>query len=98
MPVGQLSEKVLESISVALLCLAAVSLPFVVFGESGFGRVKRLEEQVEEIRAKNRSVEWEIQELSREIRHIQENPQVVKQIAREDLGYVASDEIVFIVP
>ena len=93
-----LKDKLLRSVSVALICLAAITLPFVILGDSGMGRVKRLRSQVEEIRTKNRAVEWEIQELSREIMHMRENPQVVKQVAREELGYVTSEEIVFIVP
>ena len=85
-------EQLFKVVSVAVLCLAAVMLPFVVFGDNGIKRVNKLEEQVERIRDKNKVVEWEILELRREIKHIRDNPQIVKQVAREELGYVTSEE------
>jgi cell division protein FtsB len=93
-----MKEKLLKSVSIVLLAIAAILLPFVIFGDGGMPRVKRLQEQVERIREKNKAVEWETQELNREIQHFRRNPELVKQVAREELGYVTSDEIVFIVP
>jgi cell division protein FtsB len=83
---------------VILLGMAAILLPFVIFGENGLPRVDRLEQQVDRIRIKNRDVHWDIMELNREITHFRDNPQLIKQVAREELGYVTSDEVVFIVP
>jgi cell division protein FtsB len=91
-------ERLLKLVSVVLLCIAALVLPFVIFGENGLPRVRKLEEQVERIRERNRAVQWEIMELDREILEFRENPQLIRQVAREELGYVTSDEIVFIVP
>lgn len=93
-----MKDKLLKAVSVVLLGIAAILLPFVIFGDSGLPRVKRLEQQVERIREKNRAVEWETEELSREIQHFRKNPELIKQVAREELGYVTSDEVVFIVP
>jgi len=91
-------EKLLKWISVVLLGLAAIMLPFVIFGENGLPRVRRLEDQVQRIREKNRAVEWEIRDLGLEIQHFRMHPEIVKQVAREELGYVTDDEVVFIVP
>lgn len=93
-----MKERLLKLVSVVLLCIAALVLPFVIFGENGLPRVRKLEEQVERIRERNRAVQWEIMELDREILEFRENPQLIRQVAREELGYVTSDEIVFIVP
>jgi cell division protein FtsB len=91
-------EKLLKTVSIVLLGIAAILLPFVIFGDDGLPRVRRLEQQVERIREKNRAVEWETQELGREIQHFRQNPELIKQVAREELGFVTSDEVVFIVP
>lgn len=91
-------EKLLKTLSIVLLGITAILLPFVIFGDEGLPRVHRLQEQVERIREKNRAVEWETQELNREIQHFRENPELVKQVAREELGFVTADEVVFIVP
>jgi cell division protein FtsB len=91
-------EKLLKAVSIVLLSIAALLMPFVIFGENGLPRVRRLEEQLERIREKNRAVEWETREIQLEIEHFGKNPEIVKQVAREELGYVTSDEIVFIVP
>ena len=93
-----MKEKLLKTVSIVLLCTAAVLLPFVIFGENGLPRVRKLERQLERIREKNSAVEWETQELSREIQHFRKNPELIKQVAREELGYVTSDEVVFIIP
>ena len=93
-----MKEKLLKIVSAVLLCIAATMLPFVIFGENGLPRVRKLTDQVDRIQEKNQAVHWEIMELNREILHFRENPQLIKQVAREELGYVTGDEVVFIVP
>ncbi len=93
-----MKERLIKIVAIALLCIAAVALPFVVFGENGLPLVHRLDSQVKRIQEKNRGVQWEIMELGREIQDFRDNPQLIKQVAREELGYVTSDEVVFIVP
>lgn len=70
-------------------------LGFALFGENGLLRLYRsyqvataLEGEVEELQAKNR-------QLEEEIRRLRDDPAYIERVARERLGMVRRDEVVY---
>jgi cell division protein FtsB len=61
----------------------------------GVPRMRMLERQVAELRSKNVEDARRNQALEREIRALRGDPATIERVAREDLGYVRSDEILF---
>ena len=62
------------------------------FGESGHFALRQLKSEVRDMQIKSVELERRNQELRREIRLIREHPERIVEIARNDLGMIASDE------
>lgn len=58
-------------------------------------RFRGLRNTYTELKNQNRSIEEENKRLLREIKNLKENPDYIERLAREELGLVKKDEIVF---
>ncbi len=58
----------------------------------------RMEAELESLRAENRALRAENQRMSRVVEALKDDPAVIEQVAREDLGYIRDGEVVVIVP
>ncbi len=58
----------------------------------------RVETELESLRAGNRAIRAENQRLGRLVEALKDDPAVIEQVAREDLGYIRDSEVVVIVP
>jgi cell division protein FtsB len=86
------AERVLP---IALLAVAAVSVPLMVWSPRGLPRLDVL-------RSEKAAVEDEVSVLSQEIRHLREevrrvksDPAAIERVARDQLGLVRQTEVVF---
>ena len=84
------------------LLWSAVGLAFVLAAASavdgsGFRRYFRLRKSQEALAARNRQSADENRALRREIELLRTDPKAIERAAREELGFVKSGEIVFIV-
>lgn len=74
---------------------AAILAIISAAGPRGFRLYQKLRQDAISLTAKNASLAAENRKLKREIRQLRENPKAVERAAREDLGMVARDEVVF---
>ena len=80
----------------AVLFLAAVSVAVSAFSpNSALHTEERLRKEVEEYQRRNAELEKENRSLSQEIDALSGNPKVLERSARETLGLVRSDEVIF---
>ena len=89
------SRLVQRLLPVAVLLGAMVSVPILVWSESGLPRLRKL--QHEQVEAKERSsrLSAEIRQLRAEVSRVKRDPSHVERTARDELGLVRQTEIVF---
>ena len=83
---------------IALLLAAAIVVPLKIFSSRGLERVERLEQELEVLRENNRQLARENQSLLREIRAFHSNPGYIEKVARDELGMVGPNEIIYQFP
>ncbi len=88
----QLLERVLP---IAVLILALVGAPLMIFAPEGLPRLRSLERELDGVQEENRELEREIDELRGHVGRLRDDPAAVERIARDDLGLVRQTEIVF---
>jgi len=86
------------ALPLALLMLAAIFVPFKVFDSKGLKRVKRLKHELVELKEDNTRIRRENEDLRSKIRAFHSDLRYIEKVARDDLGMVAPDEIIFQFP
>ncbi len=84
-----------RALPVAVLGLAAVSVPTLVWSSSGLPRLEKLRDQREHLEQKAARLQTEIRQLRAEVQRVKVDPAHVEQVARDELGLVRQTEIVF---
>jgi cell division protein FtsB len=87
-----LVERVLP---IAVLVLALVGAPLMIFAPEGLPRLRGLEHELEQVAAENRQLQREIDELRGHVERLRDDPAAVERMAREDLGLLRQSEVVF---
>ncbi len=80
------------------MVMAVMAVPTLVLDEQGLPRYRRLRGEVAELREANDELAREIAALKREIDALRTDPTYVERIARDELGMVREEEIVFQFP
>jgi cell division protein FtsB len=80
----------------AVLLIAALSVPIMIFSADGLSRLEHLEQ--EKVRSSHEvsRVSAEIRELRAKVQQIQKDPAMVEAVARDELGLVRQTEVVFL--
>jgi cell division protein FtsB len=90
------SRALLERIlPVAILGVAAVSVPVLVLSETGLPRLHKLREERVRISEKVSELSLQIRQLRAEAELIKSDPGHLEQVARDELGLVRRTEVVF---
>jgi cell division protein FtsB len=82
----------------ALVLLFLGGTAAALFGDRGYLDVKRQQIYYRDLRATNAAHLQRVDALRREIDRLRDDPTAVERIAREDLGFVAKDEITLLLP
>jgi cell division protein FtsB len=82
----------------ALMVMAIMTVPTLVLDEQGLPRYRHLRSELEELRESNDELVREIAALKREIDALRTDPSYVERIARDELGMVRDEEVVFQFP
>jgi cell division protein FtsB len=79
----------------AVLALAAISVPMMMLSSTGLPRLQSLRD--EKVRADDEvsRLSEQIWELRAEVAHIKDDPAAVERAARDELGLVRRSEVVF---
>ncbi len=79
----------------AILCLAVVAVPAMIFSPAGLTRLTELKR--ERVRADDEisRLSQQIRELRAEVDSVRNQPQAIERVARDELGLVRKTEVVF---
>lgn len=80
---------------IALLLLAIVAAPVMIFSAEGLPRLRGLQKEHDGVLEENKKLLREIDELRGHADRLREDPKAVEGIARDDLGLVRQSEVVF---
>jgi cell division protein FtsB len=81
-----------------LLLAAAIFVPLKVFDHNGLARVERLRHELDELEDNNRRIKRENDALRLQIHAFHSDPGYVEKIARDELGMVGPEEIIYQFP
>lgn len=81
-----------------LLLMASVVIPLKLWDGQGLDRVRRLESELENLKEGNGQIRRENEALRAEIRAFHSDPRYVEKVARDELGMVSENEIIYQFP
>ena len=84
-------------IALSILLLSSLFL-FVVFGENGLMDLNRLKTERDNLFQKNEALTQENLSLCREIERLKNDLKYVENVARQELGVIGKDEVIFKTP
>lgn len=82
----------------SLMVMAVMTVPTLVLDEQGLPRYRHLREELGELRESNEELVREIAALKAEVEALRTDPAYVERIARDELGMVRDEELVFQFP
>ncbi|MBX3270780.1 MAG: septum formation initiator family protein [Sandaracinaceae bacterium] len=81
-----------------LLVLSIVSVPLSILDEQGLPRYRALRDELAEIDRVNDRLGRDVEALHREVGDLRQDPDAIERIARDELGMIREDEILFQFP
>ncbi len=81
-----------------LLILSIVSVPLAILDEQGLPRYRALKGELSEIERVNDRLRRDVEQLHREVDGLRQDPAAIGRIARDELGMIRDDEILFQFP
>ncbi|MFO0616008.1 MAG: septum formation initiator family protein [Polyangiaceae bacterium] len=94
-PPSRFSLWIERVLPIALLLLAIIAAPVMIFSAEGLPRLRGLQREYDGVLEENKKLEREIEELRGHADRLREDPKAVEGIARTDLGLVRQSEVVF---
>ena len=80
---------------IGILTLALVGAPALIFEPQGLPRMRTLSQELARVEGENAELRRDIGTLRVEVRQLRDDPAAVERIARDQLGLVRKNEIVF---
>jgi cell division protein FtsB len=87
-----LAERILP---VAILVVAVVGAPVLIFSPQGLPRLRGLQKELADVEDENADLHREIDALHGRVSRLRDDPGAVERIARNNLGLVRQTEVVF---
>jgi cell division protein FtsB len=84
-----------RTLPIAMLSLAVVAVPVLVLAPDGLPRLLSLQKELADVRSENKQLRHDVAQLRIEVRRLREDPAAVERIARDELGMVKKNDVVF---
>ncbi|HZU84784.1 MAG TPA: septum formation initiator family protein [Polyangiaceae bacterium] len=84
-----------RTLPIVMLSLALLTVPVLVLAPEGLPHLRALRKEVEGVKAENDELRRDVSRLRVEVRRLRDDPAAVERIARDELGLVRHNEIVF---
>jgi len=97
-PVSRLARAALWMLPFGLLILAIVSVPLSILDEQGLPRYRALRGELAEVERVNDRLRRDVEQLHRDVNGLRQDPEAIERIARDELGMIREDEILFQFP
>jgi len=78
-----------------LLVSAVVTVPLHLFDPQGMPRYRALRAELAVLQDQNRSYRDEVRRLEARVRALRTDPEAIERVARDELGMIREDELVF---
>ena len=88
-------ERLRWLLPLALILGAVIAAPILILGDEGLPRYRRLSYELDDARTANRRLRKEIEALREEIHALRTEPTALERIARDELGMIKPDEVIF---
>lgn len=85
-------------VSFGLLVFTMVAVPLLMFDEKSFPRYRSLKAQLERSQTNTQQLTREVEALKKQVTRLRDDPQAVERIARDELGMIRSEELIFQFP
>jgi cell division protein FtsB len=79
----------------AILGIALVGAPFLIFQPEGLPRMRSLEKELAEVTTENASLRRDVSRLRVQVQALRDDPAAVERIAHDQLGLVRKSEVIF---
>ena len=90
-----LATAVQRALPIAILALAVVGAPLLIFEPEGLPRMRAMEKELQDVNAGNADLRRDVTRLRGQVQNLRDAPAAVERIARDELGLVRKSEIVF---
>jgi cell division protein FtsB len=87
-----LAERVLP---VAILVVAVIGAPVLIFSPQGLPRLRGLQKELADVDEENAELRREIDALHGKVARLRDDPGALERIARDNFGLVRQSEVVF---
>lgn len=87
-----------RTLPIAILTLAVVTVPVLVLSPEGLPRLRGLQRELDQVESENDELARDVVRLRVDVRRLRDDPAAVERIARDELGMVRRNEIVFQFP
>ena len=94
-PVSRLGSALAWMLPFGLLILSIVSVPLAILDEEGLPRYRALKGELAEVDRVNGRLRREVELLHREVDALRTDPETIERIARDELGMIRDDELMF---
>jgi cell division protein FtsB len=84
-----------RTLPIAMLALSLVAVPVLLLQPEGLPRLRALQHELDQVRSENAEMRRGVEHLRVEVRQLRDDPTAVERIARDELGLVRKDEVVF---
>lgn len=97
-PMSRVGRAVAWMLPFGLLIVSIVSVPLGILDEQGLPRYRALKAEVAEVERINDRLRREVEQLQREVEGLRSDPAAIERIARDELGMIREDELLFQFP
>ncbi len=80
----------------AVLAVGLGYMPFSAFGPDGVAKALRLEQDLSKLEVKNQELRQENTDLQRQVESLRVDRGAIERVARDELGMVRPEDIVFL--
>ena len=81
-----------------LLVLSIIGVPLSILDEAGLPRYRALKAELAEVERVNERLRRDVEQLDREVEALRSDPEAIERVARDELGMIREDEILFQFP
>lgn len=78
-----------------LLVFTILSVPLHILDEQGLPRYRALRAELQQVEQANERMRREVRDLQRSVQRLRDDPATLERIARDELGMLREDEIMF---
>lgn len=95
MSVRRIAQFLERTLPIAVLIVAVVGAPIMIFSPQGLPRLRELERELADVEEENADLGRQIEALRGKVARLRDDPTAVERIARDNLGLVRQSEVVF---